>query len=95
MIPDLVPVAYAAGGVIDNAPKLQTVLARAANFLLLVFGVLAIIMMIVAAVFFLTSGGDESRMRTAKKMAMYAVVGVVIALGSLVIIRQIALFFEY
>ncbi len=63
------------------------------NFLLSIVGVLAIIMLVVAGIMYLTAAGDEQRIDTAKSMTKWAIIGIGIALGSLVIVHQIARFF--
>ncbi len=60
------------------------------NFLLSVVGVLAIIMLVVAGIMYLTAAGDEQRIDTAKSMTKWSIIGIAIALGSLIIVRQVA-----
>jgi hypothetical protein len=60
------------------------------NFLLAIIGVLTLIMLIVGGIMYLTSAGDEDRAKTGKKIVTYSIIGITIALASLVIVRQIA-----
>lgn len=42
---------------------------------------------------YMTSAGDEDRMDTGKKIVQYSIIGIAIALGSLVLVTQLARFF--
>lgn len=84
----LINIAHA--GIISDAPKLSGVALNALDFLLSVFGIIAIISLTVAGIIYLTAGGSEKRIETAKKMTLYSVVGIAVALGAMVIVRQIA-----
>lgn len=85
---ELINIAHA--GVISDAPKLSSVALNALNFLLSVFGIVAIISLVVAGIIYLTASGSERRIETAKKMALYSIVGIVVALAAMVIVRQVA-----
>lgn len=63
------------------------------NFLLSIVGVLSIIMLVASGMMYITAAGDEGRMETGKNMAKWAIVGTAIALGAMVIVKQIAKFF--
>lgn len=82
-----------AAGVIDDATPVSEVLGNILDFLLSAFGILAILALAVAGLMYLMSAGDTERAAQAKRAAMYAAVGVVVALGALVIVRQIGSFF--
>jgi len=60
------------------------------NFLLSIFGVLAIISLIVGGGMYLTAYGDEKKIDSGKKIITYAIIGIVVALSALVVTRQIA-----
>lgn len=79
----------AQAGIISDAPKLSSVALNALGFLLSVFGIVAIISLVVAGIIYLTAGGSEKRIETAKKMALYSIVGIAVALAAMVIVRQI------
>lgn len=85
--------ALAAGGVITSATPLSVILLRILDFLLSIIGVLGIIGLVVAGVMYLTATGDEERIRRAKRAALASVVGIVVALGALVLTGQLAVFF--
>jgi len=84
----LINIAHA--GVISDAPKLSGVALNVLNFLLSVFGIIAIISLAVAGIIYLTSSGNEKRLEIAKKMTLYSIVGIAVALAAMVIVKQIA-----
>lgn len=69
------------------------ILTNALNFLLSIVGIVAIIMLVVGGVMYLTSAGDEDRIDTGKSIVKYAMIGIAVALGALVLVRQLATFF--
>jgi hypothetical protein len=80
----------------DGYAEALTLLEIAQNtleFLLSVVGILAIIMLVVGGIMYMTAGGEERNADTAKGIIKYSVIGIAIALGSLVIVRTIAGFF--
>lgn len=82
-----------AAGVIDDATPITEVAGNILDFLLSVFGILAILALAVAGAMYLLSGGDTERAAQAKHAAMYAAIGIAVALGALVIVRQIGSLF--
>lgn len=80
----------ARAGAISDAPRLAEVLINALKFLLSIFGPLAIICLVIAGLLYLTAGGSEKQIDKAKKMTYFAVVGIIIALSSLIILKNIA-----
>ncbi|QQS21086.1 MAG: hypothetical protein IPL87_00930 [Candidatus Moraniibacteriota bacterium] len=78
---------------VTNARGAADILLSALNFLLGMVGILAIIMLVVGGIMFLGAAGDTTRVSTAKKIVTYALLGLVVALGSLVVVRQLAEFF--
>ena len=81
-----------AAGVIDDAKPVSEVLGNILDFLLSAFGILAILALAVSGLMYLLSAGDTERAAQAKRAVMYAGVGVAVALGALVIVRQIGSF---
>lgn len=65
------------------------VLTRFLNWLLVIFGSLAIIAFIIAGILYFTAQGDQGRVEKAKKAAIYGVVGVIVGLIGLVVISTI------
>lgn len=84
--------AVSAGPVAD-APTLSQIALSVLEFLLSVVGILAIIMLVVGGIMYLTSAGSEDRAETGKNIIKYAIIGIFVALASLVIVSQIAEFF--
>ena len=78
---------------VSSARSAADILLSVLNFLLGIVGVLSIIMLVVGGVMFLTAAGSQDRITTGKKIVTYALLGVVVALASLVIVRQLATFF--
>jgi hypothetical protein len=85
----------------DNAPAIEggttltlTQIARnILNFLLSIIGVLALIMLVISGIMYLTSAGNETRMKTAKSIFMASLIGIAVAMGSLVLVTAVARFF--
>ena len=75
------------------APTLSVIAINVLNFLLGILGVLSLIMLVIGAFMYLTSAGDDSRIETGKNIFKYALLGVIIAMSSMVLVTQIALFF--
>lgn len=69
--------------------RLFTIVQRTMNLILSVLGMIGIIAFIWAAFLYLTSAGNEDQAELAKKQMKYAIFGLVIAVGALVIIKQI------
>lgn len=78
---------------VSSARSAADILLSVLNFLLGIVGVLSIIMLVVGGGMFLTAAGSQDRITTGKKIVTYALLGVVVALASLVIVRQLATFF--
>lgn len=79
---------------VSNARSAADIILSVLKFLLGIVGVLAIIMLVVGGVMFLGAAGDMNRIGTAKKIVTFALLGIVVALASVVIVRQIAEFFQ-
>lgn len=79
---------------IDSAPSITTIALNVLNFLLSITGVLGIIMLVAAGIAYLTAAGNEGQIETAKKMTKWAIIGIAVALGALVIVKQVASFFS-
>ncbi len=88
----LIDTAFAAGS-ITNAPQVADILLNILYFLLSIVGIVAIIGLVVAGGFYLTAGGNEQRITLAKRASLASVIGVIVALGALVIVSQLTKFF--
>lgn len=72
--------------------SLEELIEGLINFIFWVAIALAPLMIIIAAFYFLTSGGDPERVRTAKKIIFWTVIGVTIvflAKGIIYVVRQV------
>lgn len=83
----------AQAGVISDAPGLAEVGGNVLNFLLSVFGVLAIISLAISGGMYFMSSGNQKQAEKAKRMATYSAIGIVVALGAMIIVRQISAWF--
>lgn len=84
----IIEIAHA--GVVSDAPRISEVLINILQFLLRLFGVIAIIGLVISGILYLISGGNENQLSLAKKSFLYSVVGIIVALGSLILISQIS-----
>lgn len=75
---------------VSAAPTLLEIIQNVLNFLLSLVGVLAIVMLVWGGVMYLTSAGDEKRADTAKSIVKFSIIGIAVALASLVLVTQIA-----
>ncbi|TAK95989.1 hypothetical protein EPO05_02860 [Patescibacteria group bacterium] len=77
----------------DDALTLLEISQNVLNFLLSIVGILSILMLVIGGVMYIAAGGSERSSETAKKIIMYSIVGIAVALSSLVIVRTIVGFF--
>jgi TRAP-type C4-dicarboxylate transport system permease small subunit len=73
-----------------SAVTIKSIAINTLNFLLSIFGVLAIISLVIGGGMYLTAYGDEKKIDSGKKIVTYAIIGIVVALSALVVVRQIA-----
>lgn len=78
---------------VASAQTFTQIASKVLNFLLSIAGIIAIIMLIFGGFTYLTSAGDESKAEAGKKIALYAVIGIALALSALVLVTQVAKFF--
>ena len=64
------------------------------SFLLTIIGILAIIMLIIGGIMYLTAAGNEDSIDKGKKIVKYSLIGITIALASLVLVKAVAGFFS-
>ena len=76
------------------APDLTGIVGRVLTFLLSVVGGLAIIGLITGGIMYLTAYGDEERIEKAKKILVNSIIGIVVCLGSLLVVNQVTNFFH-
>ncbi|NTV40914.1 MAG: hypothetical protein HGA61_01415 [Candidatus Moranbacteria bacterium] len=82
----------AQAGVITDAPSLSSIGMNFLNFLLSVFGIIAILMLVVSGMMYFFSGGNEEKAKNAKKSFSYAVLGVILVMGIMVFVRLLGYF---
>lgn len=75
---------------VDKALTIKEIALRVVDFLLSVIGILGIIGLVIGGVFYLTAYGDEDRIDTGKKILTASLIGIAIAIASVVLVRQIA-----
>jgi uncharacterized membrane protein len=84
-------VGAAAGGGGDctasGGTSVNNIIAAIVNILSLIVGVVAVIMIIVGGFTYVTSGGDSSKIGTAKNTIIYAVVGLVVVFFAQAIVQ--------
>jgi len=79
----------AQAGVISSAPNIPQLLLNILNFLLQIFGIIAIIALVVSGIIYLTSFGNEERAKLGKKSFTYSIIGIAVALTGFIIIKTI------
>ncbi|MFA9262377.1 MAG: hypothetical protein ACEQSB_03415 [Undibacterium sp.] len=79
-------------GPITNAQPIIVPLTNILNFLLSIVGVVAIIGLVIAGGMYFFAAGDMRQISLAKKMSLASITGIIIALGSYVVLKLIASF---
>lgn len=74
---------------VAGTSSMARVVMNVLGLLLSIVGSLAIISLLIGGIMWFTAAGDEKRAETAKKVVTYAIVGVVVSFGALVISQQI------
>lgn len=69
------------------------VMNRVISLLLTSLGMLGIIGLVIGGIWYLNAGGNEDKAEIGKKTLTYSILGLVIAIGSLIIVKQIAILF--
>jgi len=65
------------------------IITRSIMFIFGIVGLLGIGAIILGGMQYLTAAGDESRARSGKKIIMYAIIGVVVAVSAMIIVGQV------
>lgn len=73
----------------DAENRLNDLIGTIVNVLTVIIGIVAVIMIIVGGFRFITSGGDASKVTSAKQTVIYAIVGLVIVALAQFIVRFI------
>lgn len=78
------------GDGIDAALTTYQIATNVLNFLLSLVGIVAIISLVVSGGMYMTAYGDDKQTTTAKSIGKWAIIGITIALGSLVVVQQVS-----
>lgn len=79
---------------IKDALTIKEIALNTLGFLLGIVGIFAIIMLVVGGIAYFGAGINEKQAETAKKIILYSIIGIAVAMASLVIVKQIAEFFN-
>ncbi len=76
----------AQAGVISEAPRISELVLSILKFLLGIVGILAIIGIVLSGTMYVLSRGDRAATERAKKALFWSAVGLVAAMGSMIIV---------
>ena len=79
-----------ASGEVTKAKDIQTIAKSVLNFLLSIIGIIAIISLVISGGMYMTAYGNEKQLTTAKDIAKWAIVGILVALSSLTLLQQVS-----
>jgi hypothetical protein len=74
----------------SHALTLLEISSNVLSFLLSIIGILAIISLVVGGMMYMTSFGDTKKVETGKLIVKNSIIGIIVALSSLVIVNEIA-----
>ena len=77
-----------------STTTLTTVTGKIISLLLTSLGMLGVIGIVLGGVWYLTSGGNEDRSTLGKKTLIYSILGLAVAIGSLIIVKQVGALFS-
>jgi len=83
----LINIAHA--GPMASAPPASSYLTGVVEFFVILVGSVAVLGVLISGVMYMMSGGDSARTETAKKALTTSIVGLVIALLSLIIVKTV------
>lgn len=79
----------AQAGPLDTAPKLSSLVTNILQFVVTLVGVIAVLVIVIAGIIYMTSGGNAERVQIAKKALWAGIIGLVVAVLSLIIVKTI------
>lgn len=82
-------VGAASGSGCSSGISLTTVIRNIINIFSVIIGIVAVVMIMVSGFKYVTAGGDSSNITSAKQTLIYAIVGLVVAALSQVIVRYV------
>lgn len=80
---------FGAGVLTDEATSLSDIIMRVVKFLLSFGALLALAVIVYAGIMYIISLGDDKKTAAAKRMILYAIVGLIIAAASFLIVDQV------
>jgi hypothetical protein len=86
-------IGWGGAGAVAGALTLSEIAIRVLNFLLGIAGILALVMLVIGAILYLTSAGDEDRASKGKDIFKFSLIGLVLAMSSMILVTQISKFF--
>lgn len=78
---------------LSDALSLTQIATNVLSFLLSIVGILALITLIIGASMYFGAGANEKSVESAKKIILYSIIGITIAMASMLIVKQVANFF--
>lgn len=69
--------------------SLRSIILNIVNFILIFLGLIAVIMIIYGGITYVTSAGNNENVEKAKKIIMYAIIGIIIVLISFALVNTI------
>lgn len=75
---------------VAGALTIKDIAIRVLNLLLSLIGIFGIMGLVIGGGFYLTAYGDEDRIDKGKEIIAASIIGIVVAFGALVIVRQVA-----
>ena len=79
----------AVGGATGGEGSFRQIVLNIVNFILYFLGLIAVIMVIYGGITYVTSAGNQESVEKAKKIIMYAVIGIIIVLISFALVNTI------
>ena len=75
---------------VDTPKTLSQMITKAIQVVVGLVGSLSVLMIVVGGVMYMTSAGDTTRADSAKNIIKYAIIGLLVAIGALLIVTQVA-----
>ncbi len=69
--------------------SIPLIIANITNWIFTFVGILAVLLVLFAGLMYMTSAGDEQRMMSARKILIYAIIGLIISVLAVVIVRNV------
>lgn len=79
---------------VAEATPIIIIVMNVLRFLLAIFGSLALIMLVIGGLAYLTSGGNSNQAETGMNIIKYAIIGIAVTLGALILVTQVISFFQ-